>query len=129
MSASGMYWRVAITPADNLDDTARYPNVRDWDRAITYTTGAGAEFAGARVTATTSPDEVADLILAAMPRAQTTHPDPEYARWYDELMRIVERHHALPIAYADYYDSDPGWEIGWGSGRRHTHPPAAPPQG
>ena len=75
---------------------------------------------------TTSPDDVADIILSAMPQAQTAYPDPEYARWYDELMRLVERHNSLPIAYADYFDSSLGWEIGWGSGIRHKHPPAPP---
>ena len=126
MSPSGMHWRVAVTPADNLVDTDGYPDLRDWDQAITYTTGTGTEFAGTTVTVTTSPDEVADTILEAMPRVQTAYPDPEYVRWYDELTRLVERHNALPIAYADYFDSIPGWEVGWGSGLRHKHPPAPP---
>ena len=96
--------------------------MRDGDLAITYTTGARTEFAGTRVTVTNSPDEVADIILSAMPTLQAAH--PEYARWYDELMGLVERHDSLPIAYADYFDGNRGWEIGWGSGVRHKHPPA-----
>ena len=126
VSPSGMYWRVAVTAADNLADTDGYSTLRDWDRAITYTTGAGTEFAGTGVTVTNSPDEVADIIVSAMPALQTAYPDPEYARWYDELMRLVERHDSLPIAYADYFDHDRGWEVGWGSGLRHKHPPAPP---
>lgn len=39
------------------------------------------------------------------------------------LMRRVERHGGMPIAYADYFDEEDGWEIGWGSGIRHPHPP------
>ncbi len=44
-------------------------------------------------------------------------------------MRLVEEHDALPIAYADYFDEEPGWEIGWGSGIRYPHPPPPPPPG
>jgi O-acetyl-ADP-ribose deacetylase len=123
MSPSGMHWRVSVTPADNLVDTDGYPTLRNWDQAINYTTGAGTEFAGNAVTVTTSPDEAADIILSAMPAGQTAYADPDYARWYDELMRLVERHNSLPIAYADYFDSTRGWEIGWESGLRHKHPP------
>jgi len=123
MSASGMYWRVAVTAAENLGHTGWYPTLRDWDRAITYSTGAGTQFAGATVAVTSSPEDVADLILYAMPALQTAHLDPEYARWYDTLLELVERHDALPIAYADYFDDSRGWEIGWGSGVRHQHPP------
>lgn len=32
----------------------------------------------------------------------------------------------LPIAYADYFDAAAGWDLGWGSGIRHPHPPLAP---
>ncbi|WP_256215809.1 hypothetical protein [Nocardioides psychrotolerans] len=38
-------------------------------------------------------------------------------------MQLVEREGALPIAYADDFDDAEGWEIGWGSGVRHRHPP------
>jgi hypothetical protein len=33
--------RVAVSPADNLGDTDAYPMVRDWNRAVIYTTRAG----------------------------------------------------------------------------------------
>jgi O-acetyl-ADP-ribose deacetylase len=122
ISPSGMHWRVAITTADNLSDAGGYLDLRHWDRAVTYTTGTGAEFAGTRVRVTSSPNEVADIVHAAMPYPQTADPDPEYARWYDELICLVEQHDALPVAYADYFDAGDGWEIGWGSGIRHKHP-------
>jgi O-acetyl-ADP-ribose deacetylase (regulator of RNase III) len=123
MSASGMYWRVSVTTPANLEATTGHLMLRDWDQAINYTTGAGTDFAGHTVTAASTADEVADIMLTALPALQTAQHDPEYARWYGELMEMVERDNALPIAYADYFDRERGWEIGWGSGARHDHPP------
>jgi len=77
---------------------------------------------------TTSPELVADLILNAMPEAPRSADDAEYVPRFADLMRLVERAGMLPIAYADYFDHDKGWEIGWGSGIRHPHPPV-PPKG
>ena len=126
MSASGMHWRVSVTASDNLHDTDGHADLREWDRAINYTTGAGTEFAGGQVTVTTSAETVADIVLSALPTLSADSRDPGYVRWYDELMQLVERDGALPIAYADYFEDAEGWEIGWGSGIRHPHPPAAP---
>ena len=126
MSGSGMYWRVAIAAAANFQTDDGYLDLRDWDSAVNYSTGAGPEFAGSRVDASTSPDIVADLILSALPRLPAADDDPLYVEWYANLMRLIEEHHSLPIAYADDFDEQPGWEIGWGSGIRHPHPPALP---
>ncbi len=111
MSPSGMYWRAQISPAGTAG------------RDLSYTTGAGTEFADARVAVTTSPEEVADIILAALPGLDPRTRDPEYVQWYEELMHLVEQHGGLPIAFADYFDAAAGWEVGWGSGIRHRHPP------
>jgi len=124
MSPSGMHWRVAIAAAADFQASNGYLELRDWDSALTYSTGAGKEFAGSQVDASTSPDVVADLILSALPRIPAAEDDPRYVEWYASLMRLVEEHRSLPIAYADYFDEGPGWEIGWGSGNRHPHPPA-----
>lgn len=123
MSPSGMHWRVSVTVADNRHDADGHADIRDQNIAISYTTGAGTEFAGSHVTATTSPATVADVMLSALPALNTEAHDPEYVRWYAELMHLVERHDALPIAYADYFDDADGWEVGWGSGVRYPHPP------
>lgn len=120
MSASGMHWRIAI-------GTAAGPGTGDQDGTLRYTTGSGREFAGARVDAGTGPDAVADLILAALPGLAASEDDPAYAEWYAGLLRLAGEHDALPVAYADYFDSDPGWEIGWGSGIRYPHPPGSVP--
>jgi hypothetical protein len=126
MSPSGMYWRVSIAAAANFQADNGYLELRDWDSAVNYSTGDVREFAGNWVDASTSPDVVADLILSALPRLPAVDDDPLYVEWYAQLMRLVEEHHSLPIAYADYFDEKPGWEIGWGSGTRHPDPPAPP---
>jgi hypothetical protein len=125
MSSTGMYWRVSITAAANFQ-TDGSVDLRDWDSAVNYSTGGGTEFAGSRVDAGTSPDFVADLILSALPHLAAVDDDPLYVEWYAQLMRLVEEHQSLPIAYADYFDEKPGWEIGWNSRIRHPHPPAPP---
>lgn len=122
MSASGGYWRVSIAAAANFQTADGYLELRDWDSAVNYSTGGGTEFAGGRVDASTSPDVVADLILSALPRLRAAGDDPVYVEWYAGLMRLVEEHHSLPIAYADDFDADPGWQIGWDSGIRYPRP-------
>ena len=126
VSASGLYWRVTIAhvgaaPGDQAHQLHEQPTLR-------YSTGAFTEFAGGDVTVTTSPDTVADLILAALPGIAPTGDDPAYVAWYADLMRHVERAGRPPVAYADYFDDTAGWEIGWGSGVRHPHPPEPPPE-
>lgn len=123
MSPSGMYWRVAITLSVNMIDDASLSDHFDRDIALHYTTGSLAEFAGREVTVTTTPDEVADLILSALRNVTPTHDDPAYTTWFAELLHSVERTKALPVAYADYFDAGEGWEIGWGSGVKYPRPP------
>ncbi len=123
MSASGGDWRVSIAAAADFRTEDGYLELRDWDNAVNYSTGSWTEFAGSRVDASSSPDVVADLILSALPRLPAAEDDPAYVEWYARMMRLVEEHHSLPIAYADYFDVDRGWEIGWGSGIRYPHPP------
>lgn len=112
MAPSGMYWRIVLT--DAADPAA----------TIHYTSGAGTEFAGGTVDAMTTPTEVADLILRALPRLAASRDDPGYAAWFAGLLAAVEPEHALPVSFADYFDDSAGWEIGWGSGLRHPAPPA-----
>jgi hypothetical protein len=128
VSPSGGYWRVSISAAANFQTKDGYLELRDWDSAVNYSTGGGTEFAGGRVDASTSPDVVADLILSALPGLSAAESDPVYVEWYANLIRLVEEHHNLPIAYADCFDIDRGWEIGWGSGLRYPEPPVSPPR-
>ena len=112
MSGSGIHWRAVISAADNG------PELR-------YTTGSGSEVASGRVDIRSSPGEVADLLAASLESLALAQ-DPAYVAWYAELLALVERDNALPIAYADYFEDDEGWEVGWGSGTRHPHPPPRP---
>lgn len=125
MSASGMYWRVAITGPDNLTDDVHFPQVVDYDTPLWYSTGGLTEFAGGEVTVSTTPESVADVILTVLPETTPTGDDHAYVAWYADLLRRVEQPGQLPIAYADYFDAAAGWELGWGSGIRHPHPPLA----
>jgi hypothetical protein len=111
MSPSGVHWRVAIRVTSDA-------------RRIDYTTGGSKKFAGGEVGLATDPEAVADLILAALPGLAPTADDPAYVAWFAALMRLVEGSGGLPIADADYFDDRDGWEVGWGSGVRHPHPPA-----
>lgn len=123
VSSSGMYWRVAITSADNLIGHVDYPHVVNLDAVLQYSTGGLTEFAGGEVTVTTRPELVAELILNELPGTAPADDDPAYVSWFADLMRLVEQSMAPPVAYADYFDATAGWEIGWGSGIRHSRPP------
>src|SRR4051794_8799532 len=72
MSASGMYWRVSVTLAGLGAGEHVHDSCRDGFAAIT-------------VTVATSPDEVAEAVLAAAPALRVTYADPEYAGWYEGL--------------------------------------------
>ncbi|MDQ1287499.1 MAG: O-acetyl-ADP-ribose deacetylase [Actinomycetota bacterium] len=123
MSPSGMYWRATVTaPSLPADEVSSAP--RPTSPTISYSTADLTTFAGGEVTAGTAPEDVADLIIAALPHRDTTVDDPEYVAWFAGLLELVDRHDALPIAHADWFDASKGWEIGWGSGLRYPGPPA-----
>lgn len=126
VSPSGMHWRVTITAAGDVRGECDRAHLADDQPALRYTTGSFTEFAGGDVTVTTSPDKVADLILAALPGIMPIGDDPDYVAWFADLMVLVERAARPPVAYADYFDDTAGWEVGWGSGIRHPQPPARP---
>lgn len=111
VAPSGLYWRVSLWDAEDPDTLLR------------YTSGSRTEFADGHVGAMTSPGDVADLIRAALPTLTPDRGSSAYAEWFETLLARVEPEHALPVAYADYFDDSAGWEIGWGSGTRHPAPP------
>jgi hypothetical protein len=123
MSGSGLYWRTAVTHASNFTDHG-YTHLRDFEAAFHYTTGSEFEVAGVGVDSSTTAAELADRIMPLLPDPGLG-PDPEYVAWYGDLMDLVRRNQALPIAYADYFDDEDGWEIGWGSGIRIQAPQPA----
>jgi len=121
LSPSGMYWRVVIAHVDNpLKGSSGF----DPDSALRYTTGQFTEFAGGEVTVTSTPESVAKLVLNALPETAPNQDDPAYVSWFAELVGLCERSMSVPVAYAEYFDSSEGWEIG--SGARYPHPPEVP---
>lgn len=125
MSASGVYWRVAIDVIENSEVELSETDSQTFGHRITYTTGYESEFLGTEVNAASDPDEVANLVLAALPDMVPTPDDPAYVAWFEKLLALVEQEWRLPVAYADHFDEAPGWEVGWG-GVRYPHPPDVP---
>lgn len=117
MSPSGIYWRVEISDTPFFTDASAR-------RSVGYSTAGGLEFAGSAVTATTSPETFADLILRALP-GLVPAADPRYAAWYSELIDVIKEHDELPVALSDSHAPKPCWEIGWGSDVRFPEPPAS----
>lgn len=118
MSASGMYWHLtlSVAPGSVEEEAGR--------RELSWSTGNGTDVVGLDVTASTTPDAVADALVAALPAFGRTWRDWTYAGWYAELLALVERERRLPISFADWFDASSGWEVGWGSGVRFPAPPA-----
>lgn len=118
MSPSGMHWRVEISDTPFFTDASAR-------RSVGYSTAGGLEFVGTHVTAMTSPETFADLILRAVPGLAPAD-DPRYAAWYSELLDVVNEHDELPVAFSDSPVDQPGWEIGWGSNVLFPEPPEPP---
>ncbi|WP_426320655.1 O-acetyl-ADP-ribose deacetylase [Microbacterium sp. E-13] len=111
VAPSGLFWRVVLTDAADPGSSVR------------YTSADEAKFAGGVVDAMTTPHEVAEQILRALPRLRPANDAPAYAAWFAGLLAAVEPEHALPVSSADYFDDTDGWEIGWNSGLRYPAPP------
>lgn len=125
LSPSGFYWRVTVASADNLVDRHGFlASIRPAE-TISYSDSALTDFAGGEVGITTSPDAVADLILAARPGLDVAFDDPAYVAWFDGLVQLVERLDRLPVSFADY-ELPQGWTLGRGV----VYPsPPEPPSG
>ncbi|WP_083884182.1 macro domain-containing protein [Nocardia higoensis] len=123
LSPSGTSWRLSVGAADAIDTVTRGYDEAAWKSALHYTSAAGPEFADASVTPSWSADEVAALMLAALPVLPSQAPDPAYVTWYEELLTLVRQRDALPIAYADH-DIGFGWRID----ERTVPPPPSPPR-
>ncbi|WP_309135418.1 hypothetical protein [Cellulomonas sp.] len=117
MSPSGVYWRLTLSAAPGSvgEDAGR--------RELSWSTGNGTDVVGLDVTASTTPDTVADALVAAVPAFGRSWRDWTYAGWYAELLALVERERRLPVSFADWFDDSQGWEVGWGTGVRFPAPP------
>ena len=123
MSPSGIHWRTAITTGDNFVDNGHL-HLQDFEAAFHYTTGTEFEVAGRRVDAETTAAELAESIVPLLPDPGIGI-DAEYVAWYGELLDLVAPPPRSADRYADYFDDDRGWEIGWGSGIRIQAPPTS----
>src|SRR5690606_13177813 len=103
LSPSGVHWRVTISPT-HVPGADGQADFREHARVIRYTTGSPLAFADGEVTLATPPEEVAELILRALPHLSPVPDDPEYVHWFAELLELAEREGHLPIAYADEFD-------------------------
>ena len=128
MSPSGIHWRATVAAVPRTTESRGHSSSQEHARVFRYTSGTELEVAGEPVDAATTPSEVADRILASVSDPGVAR-DPAYAEWYADLLALVRRHRTVPIAYADYFDDEPGWEIGWCTGRRFPAPPPPPAGG
>ena len=122
MSPTGLCWRVSITTAANMADGRDWGRLRTEELLVRYTTGDQSRFAGGEVTDTAPLEEVAALVLAALPGTEPSQ-DPAYVRWYAELLDLAEQLDLLPLAYDEYLDPAGGWALG---GRHEIRFPGPP---
>ncbi|MEA3208538.1 MAG: hypothetical protein QOE70_1595 [Chthoniobacter sp.] len=103
MSASGLYWRCAITPLSNIspENGAR---IKDYDGlAAHYSSADGNAFFGWPEAARGTPSELADIFIEAFPAivAAGRAEDPAYVEWYRAMLEATGAD-TFPIAYADW---------------------------
>lgn len=130
MNASGTAWRISIfddtavtDPESNPDPD---PDPDEGAECIYYSSAGFNEFNGTEFNRSVEADQVARLILSGLPGLQMATGRLDYVRWYAGLIDRVESLEDLPVAYADYFDSSKGWELGWCSGRFFPEPPIRP---
>lgn len=110
MSASGMHWRVCITPISNVLRTHGAMAV-DYSRmSAVYCSADENLFFGWDDAREDSARALADKFQRRFPAllSAAEGSDWDYAGWYVEMLGLAESG-ALPIAYADWYEpQDPG---------------------
>lgn len=118
LNSSGIYWRVSIASIEEPHkEVAGAPDSHFWgDEAVQYSTMALTTFLHTRVDRHTTPDQVADLILAALPNLTPDAADSAYADWYKGLLRLLEpggnSEHLVPVAFEDWFAAGDGWRVG-----------------
>lgn len=110
LSGSGLHWRTTVTLADNFTRVGSNLTLRDYESGFFWTTGDGFQIGRMRVADLTTAEDVS-RILAEHFRGAGYGPDPAYAHWYEGLVAAARSLKRLPIAYKDWVDDDPGWEL------------------
>ncbi|UYQ78196.1 hypothetical protein OF385_03280 [Glutamicibacter sp. JL.03c] len=132
INASGSAWRIVIFNVNEWDKSEPYGGPYMAKESCLYSTADRNIFNNHfQFPEDVSHVSVAEAILEGMPSLQRTAlsqtGNGEYVHWYAQLASQVNTLADLPVAYADYFDDTDGWEIGWGSKRRISHPPAYTP--
>lgn len=102
VAPSGLFWRLSVTAASNTEPE-HGARMRDWDRGANYSSGAGAEYFDWTDASDDSPAELAEKFVERFPEiaAEAKGRDPEYVRWYREMLAATEPD-GLMYAYADW---------------------------
>lgn len=116
MAPSGMHWRCEVSVEDE-DQRAGKP------REVRYSMADGPVLAGLQIEKTTTTAQAADALHRALGAPSPHASDPTYTRWYTDLLAACREHRALPVAFSDSWEPQPGWEIGWNSGIIQPAPP------
>jgi len=117
IAPSGVFWRFSVTPASNTRPE-HGALMQDFDRGAHYSSGAGTEYYGWTDASDDSPVELAAKFVERFPEiaAETRGGDPEYVRWYREMLVATEPD-GLVCAYADWPYSEDRLELFYGSSR------------
>ena len=117
VAPSGLFWRLSVTAASNTEpDNGAL--MRDFERGANYSSGAGAEYFGWTDASDDSPAELAKKFVERFPEiaAEARGPDPEYVKWYQEMLQATEPD-GLVYAYADWPHREDRLELFYGSSR------------
>ena len=115
VAPSGLFWRLSVTAASNTEpDNGAL--MRDFSRGANYSSGAGAEYFGWTDASADSPVELAKKFVERFPdiAAEARGRDPEYVRWYQEMVAATEPD-GLVYAYADWPGREDRLELFYGS--------------
>lgn len=123
ISRTGLFWQVSVSTADNVTGGFDWWRPRAESRVLRYTTAQATQLAGREVASDAPSDTVAALILSTLPGTEPRADDPEYLRWFAELLALAERHGRLPIAYDEDLPPGAGWAL---CGRLEVHYPEPP---
>ena len=103
MSASGVYWRCAVTPRSNVLRAHGARVARPGELMAKYSSAMGNESFGCKDAPHASARQLATLFverLSAIAEAGSGQ-DWEYADWYVQMLGLAEIGH-FPISYADW---------------------------
>ena len=103
MSPSGLYWRCAITPADNILQS-HGAMIGRFDEALvaSYTSGQENEYFGWTDARSATARQLAPLFVQRFPQIveRSVGEDWLYASWYVQMLGVAESEY-LPVAYSD----------------------------